>query len=84
MIAGQDSTCDPCPRPPELKEARTLFIAIALVVGLLVSGLVVVFVAYPHRGEKVPGGPWLGDRLSRVIDSAPAIHDREPDLQRRR
>jgi hypothetical protein len=61
-----------------------LVIVMALLVTLLVSGLVVVYVAYPHRGLKVPVVPWLGDLLSRAIDSAPVIDDSEHDLQRRR
>lgn len=59
-----------------------LFIVIAMLVVLVVAGLVVVYVAYPHRGEEVPNAPWLGDMMNRAADAAPVLEveyeDSEP------
>ena len=50
-----------------------LFVVIAMLVVLVVAGLVVVYVAYPHRGEEVPNAPWLGDMMNRAADAAPVL-----------
>ena len=63
------------------EESNTvLFIVIAMLVCLVVSGLVVLFVAYPHRGEQMPGVPWIGDALGKAADAAPVIGEDEADL----
>lgn len=57
-----------------------LYIVIAMLVCLVVAGLVVAYVAYPHRGEKMPAVPWLGDAMGRAVDAAPVIGEDEADL----
>lgn len=59
-----------------------LFVAMAILVSLVVSGVVVLYVAYPHRGEAVPGLPWIGDAMAKAVDAAPVIEDDERDLLR--
>ena len=59
-----------------------LFVALAVLLSLAVSGVVVLYVAYPHRGESVPGAPWLGDAMAKAVDAAPVIEDEERDLLR--
>lgn len=59
-----------------------LFVALAILLSLAVSGVVVLYVAYPHRGESVPGAPWLGDAMAKAVDAAPVIEDEERDLLR--
>ena len=54
-----------------------LSILIAMVVVLVVSALVVTYVAFPHRGEDVPGAPWLGDAMSRGVEALPTLDDSE-------
>lgn len=61
-----------------------LYIVIAMLVCLVVSGLVVLYVAFPHRGEQVPHAPWLGDALARAADRAPVIDEDEGELFRMR
>jgi len=56
-----------------------LFIVVSMLVIVAVAGLVVVFVAFPHRGEDLPGAPWLGETLGRAADSLPTIADGELD-----
>lgn len=50
-----------------------LFVVIAMLVVLVVAGLVVVYVAYPHRGEEIPAAPWLGEAMTRAVDAAPVL-----------
>jgi hypothetical protein len=57
-------------------------IAIAMLVILVISGLIVTYVAFPHRGEEVPGAPWLGDALSKANEALPKIQDGELDEER--
>lgn len=40
-----------------------------MLVILLAAGAVVVYVAFPHRGEEVPGAPWLGEAVQRGVDT---------------
>lgn len=46
---------------------------------LVLAGLVVVYVAYPHRGEEVPAAPWLGEAMARAVEAAPTIAPEEHD-----
>ena len=50
-----------------------LLISIAMFVILALAGLVLVYAAFPHRGETVPGAPWLGDAMERATDAAPVL-----------
>jgi hypothetical protein len=52
-----------------------LVIALLMLVTLVIAGVVVVYVAYPHRGEDVPGAPWLGDAMKRGVDSGGELID---------
>ncbi len=54
-----------------------LFIVIAMLAILVVSGLVVAYVAFPHRGEDIPGVPWLGDAMNKATDALPTLDDDE-------
>ena len=50
-----------------------LFILISMVVILVVAGLVVAFVAFPHRGEDIPGAAWLGDGMAKAAGALSTI-----------
>jgi len=54
-----------------------LFVGIAMLVILVVSGLVVAYVAYPHRGEEMPHAPWLGDAMNKATDAMPTLDEDE-------
>jgi len=43
---------------------------------LVVAGAVVLYVAYPHRGEEVPVAPWLGEAMRRGRDTVGDLLDR--------
>jgi hypothetical protein len=51
----------------------TIIITMGVIVVL--AGLVVLYVAFPHRGEEVPAAPWLGDAMSRAVEAAPTIEN---------
>jgi len=53
-----------------------LVTALLMLVILVIAGVVVMYVAYPHRGEDVPGAPWLGDAMKRGVDSMGELMDR--------
>ncbi len=55
-----------------------------MLLSLLVAGLVVLYVAYPHRGEDVPRAPWLGEALAKAADRAPVLTEDDHDLLRQR
>jgi hypothetical protein len=46
-----------------------------MLVILALAGLVVLYVAYPHRGEEVPNAPWVGDALRKGVDALPTLHN---------
>jgi hypothetical protein len=48
-------------------------LVIAMLVTLLLAGLVVLYVAFPHRGEELPAAPWLGDAMRKGVDSVPTL-----------
>ena len=54
-----------------------LVIVLIMLLILVVSGAIVIYVAYPHRGEDIPLVPQLGDVMRRGVDSLPTIGDHE-------
>jgi hypothetical protein len=50
-----------------------LAIVIAMLVIVAVAAAVVVYVAYPHRGEELPAVPWLGDAISKAVGALPTV-----------
>lgn len=57
-----------------------LLITIAMFVILALAGLVLLYAAFPHRGETVPGAPWLGDAMERAADAAPLLEADEAHI----
>ncbi len=43
---------------------------------VLVAGLVVVYVAFPHRGRQVPNAPWLGRAMRSGVARLPTLDNR--------
>lgn len=56
-----------------------LFLMGTMCVILALAALVVVYVAYPHRGADVPGAPWLGQALRRGVDAMPTLDEHHSD-----
>ena len=55
-------------------------IVVAMVVIVLLAGVVVVYVAYPHRGEDLPGAPWLGRLMRKGARSLPTVEPEPGDV----
>lgn len=50
-----------------------MFLVVAMLVILVLAGLVVLYVAFPHRGEDVPHVRWLGRLLRKGVDNVPTL-----------
>lgn len=50
-----------------------LSIIIAMIVILVLAGLVLTYVAYPHRGQDVPKATWLSTAMARLVQRAPVM-----------
>jgi len=50
-----------------------MLMVVAMLVILVLAGLVVLYVAFPHRGEDVPYVGWLGRLLRKGVDTAPTL-----------
>ena len=60
-----------------------LSILIAMLVILALAGAVMLYVAYPHRGEDVPHTPWIGEAMRRGVQALPTLdNQRESEGQR--
>jgi hypothetical protein len=55
------------------------FLVVAMLVVLVLAGLVVVYVAFPHRGEDIPYFGWLGRLLRKGVDTAPTLENTADD-----
>lgn len=61
-----------------------VYVLTAMVISLVVSAGVVLYVAFPHRDQRLPVAPWLGVLLRKAAGSAPVITEDERELQRQR
>lgn len=48
-------------------------IVLAMLIIMIVAGVIVLYVAFPHRGEDVPHTPWVGDALRKGVDRLPTL-----------
>ncbi len=60
-----------------------LMILIAMLVVLAMAGAVVAYVAFPHRGQDVPGAPWLGEAMGKARRALPDLDEDEQELLHR-
>lgn len=54
-----------------------LLLLLAMAAILVVAGAVVVYVAYPHRGQDVPVAPWVGAAMKRGVEALPTLEDQQ-------
>jgi hypothetical protein len=52
-----------------------ILVLLAMLGIVAVASLVVLYVAYPHRGQEVPNAPWLGDVLRKGVERLPTLHE---------
>lgn len=50
-----------------------LSIVFVMLVTLVVAGAVVLYVAYPHRGQEVPHTPWVGEAMRKGVSALPTL-----------
>ena len=55
-------------------------IVVAMIVIVAVAAVVVVYVAFPHRGERLPVAPALGDAMRRSVDALPTVPPEAADV----
>ena len=55
-------------------------IVVSMVVIVLVAGVVTAYVAFPHRGEDLPGAPWLGRLMRKGARSLPTVEPEPGDV----
>jgi hypothetical protein len=54
-----------------------IFIVLALLFSLVIAAAIVVYVAFPHRGEEVPRAAWLGRAMRRGVEALPTLDEEE-------
>jgi hypothetical protein len=59
--------------------ADVLPILLAMLVIVGVAGLVLFYVAYPHRGETPEKAEWLGDAMTRAAEKLPTLDETDGD-----
>jgi hypothetical protein len=52
-----------------------LFIIVTMLMCVILAATIGLYVAYPHRGESVPGASWLGGAMRRGVDSLPTLDE---------
>ena len=50
---------------------------------LILAGIVVLYVAFPHRGEDMPHTPWVGEALRKGVEKLPTL-DNQREWERER
>lgn len=48
-----------------------LTLVITMLIIVLLAAVVVMYVAFPHRGEDLPGARWLGKLVRRSVTALP-------------
>ena len=54
-------------------------ILLAMIGIVLLAGLIVLYVAYPHRGEDVPNAPWVGDAMRKGVNLLPTLDNQSDE-----
>jgi hypothetical protein len=57
------------------------FLVFAMLGILALAGIVVLYVAFPHRGEELPAAPWLGDVMRKGVESAPTLDNTSDEVE---
>jgi hypothetical protein len=54
-------------------------IVVVLLLALVLAAAVIVYAAYPYRGEQTPLTPRLGEAMRRGVQSLPTLDRKEQD-----
>ena len=58
-------------------------VLIAMLGIVVLAALVVVYVAYPHRGQDVPTAPWVGHAMRRGVRALPTLDNQAAEHRER-
>ncbi len=61
-----------------------IWIMLAMLGIVALACLVVVYVAFPHRGAEVPSMPWVGRVMRRGVDRLPTVDNLDDQGRRER
>jgi hypothetical protein len=50
-----------------------IWLLLAMLVILLFAGGIMLYVAFPFRGEEMPRTPWIGEAMRKGVDRLPTI-----------
>jgi hypothetical protein len=50
-----------------------IWIVLPMLAIMLIAGVIVLYVAVPHRGEDMPHTPWVGDAMRRGVQLLPTL-----------
>jgi hypothetical protein len=56
-----------------------LYLVVSMLVILVLAGVVVLYVAFPHRGEDVPHLSWVGRLMRKGVDNVPTLDNTADD-----
>ena len=59
-------------------------IVVVLLLALVLAAAVIVYAAYPYRGEQTPVAPGLGRAMRRGVEALPTLDRQEQDGPSRR
>ena len=59
-----------------------VWVLLAMLVILVAAALVAAYVAYPSRGQELPGAPWVGELLDRGVDALPTLENERAGRRR--
>lgn len=68
---------------PRESGIHLISILLAMLGIMVLAGIVVVYVAFPHRGEDIPNAPWAGKALRKGVDMLPTL-DNQREWERER
>lgn len=60
-----------------------IWVLVAMVAILLLAAVVMVYVAFPRRGEQVPHAPWVGSAMKKGVERLPTVDNQRGQASRR-
>lgn len=60
-----------------------IWVLAAMVAILVLAAVVMVYVAFPRRGEQVPRVPWVGSAMKKGVEKLPTVDNQRGQGSRR-
>lgn len=58
-------------------------IVLTMLAIMFLAGVIVLYVAFPHRGEEMPHAPWVGDAMRKGVEKLPTLDNQQEQEQER-